>query len=305
MTTVLRLLAVLLFLTVLAGCGGEDENARSSDGGGSAAEPAPAALDPDAGPFAVRDTAAEDDAVGDAADGTARQEVPREAKLIHRGHVSLESDDVRKARLEAQSVATKYDGEVTASETASDGEGETTFAHLVLRVPAESFAQASADLEKIGTLRESTTDTDDATTQVADVDARVKVQRASIDRIRTLLSAAKDIGDVVRIESELSRREADLDSLLAQQAYLADQTSRSTITVDISRTGEGPAEDRDGFIGGLQRGWDGLVGFTSGALLVVGVLVPWLPLVALVAALAWWGVRRLRPRRPAREPLAG
>lgn len=288
MKTARRILALLLFLTVLAGCAGRtDENAATSDGGGAAAEPAPGAFDRDGAPQAQGEEAAD----------TARQVVAREAKLIHRGHVSLEAEDVRKARLEAQSVATKYDGDVTESETASDAEGETTFAHLVLRVPAESFAKASADLEKIGTLRESTTDTEDATTQVADVDARVKVQRASIDRIRTLLSAAEDIGDVVRIESELSRREADLDSLLAQQAYLNDQTSRSTITVDISRTGDGPAEDRDGFMGGLQRGWDGLVAFTSGALLVVGVLVPWLPLIALAVALAWWGVRRLRPRR--------
>ncbi len=289
MKTALRLLALLLFLTVLAGCaGGNDENGAMSDSGGAAAEPAPPALDRDGAP----DARAEEEAAD-----TARQEVPREAKLIHRGHVSLESDDVRKARLEAQSVATKYDGDVTESETASDAEGETTFAHLVLRVPAESFAKASADLEKIGTLRESTTDTDDATTQVADVDARVKVQRASIDRIRTLLSAAKDIGDVVRIESELSRREAELDSLLGQQAFLADQTDRSTITVDIARIGEGSSEEKAGFVGGLQRGWDGLVGFTNGALLVVGVLVPWLPLIALAVVLAWWGARRLRPRR--------
>lgn len=285
-----RHLVALLLLLALTGCGASTE----SDAGGDALRadqdaPAPAAV--------ARDAAAAEGAEQAYDEQAAPRTEVSKAALIQRGTVTAEAKDVHRARLAAQSVATRYDGEVTASETASDADGEATFAHLVLRVPSASFARAMADLEKIGTLRDSTTDTEDVTTQVKDVDARVKVQRASIDRIRSLLSAARDIGDVVRIESELSSREAALDSLLQQQAHLADQTSRSTIAVDISRVGEGPSPDRGGFLGGLERGWDGLVGFTSGALLVVGVLVPWLPLIALAVALVWWGARRLRPRR--------
>ena len=37
------------------------------------------------------------------------------------------------------------------------------------------------------------------------------------------------------IESELSQRQADLDSLEQQAAYLADQTSMSTIVVSIDQ----------------------------------------------------------------------
>lgn len=288
-----KLLAVLAVCcaTLLAGCGG------AANDGADAATPASS----DSGMVAPESAELSDGDEAKAYDSAGRTDADppaRQSALVNTGHVSLSADDVQKARLQAQSVADRHGGEVTESETSSDEDGKASYARLVLRVPAKSYADALADLEEIGTLRDSSSSTEDVTTQVIDVEARVKVQRASIERIRTLLSAAKDIGDIVRIESELSRREAELDSLLGQQAHLADQTSRSTISVDISRTDEDePEEDRDGFLGGLERGWDALVAFTSGALLVLGAVIPWLPLVAVVLAAGWWVVRRVSLRR--------
>ena len=74
------------------------------------------------------------------------------------------------------------------------------------------------------------------TTQVLDIDVRVEAQQRSIDRIQVLFDHATTIKDIVSIEGELSRRQADLASLEAQQNYLADQTSMSTITLAIERT---------------------------------------------------------------------
>ena len=61
---------------------------------------------------------------------------------------------------------------------------------------------------------------------------------------RTLLDRAQNLRDIVLIESELTRRQADLDSLEHQSAYLADQTSLATITVDIDHATEGGRRGR-------------------------------------------------------------
>src|SRR3546814_20955289 len=76
-----------------------------------------------------------------------------------------------------------------------------------------------------------------------------------------LLAQADDIAQLVRIESELSTRQANLDSLNQQQTWLKDQTSMSTITVNIAHTSapeEKEDEEHSAFVGGLIGGWDAL-----------------------------------------------
>ena len=76
---------------------------------------------------------------------------------------------------------------------------------------------------------------EDVSTQVIDTGVRVQLQRRSIDRISLLLDRASSIRDIVNIERELSRREADLGSLEKRQTFLRDQSQQATVTVSIER----------------------------------------------------------------------
>ncbi len=98
----------------------------------------------------------------------------------------------------------------------------------------------------------------DVTEQVVDVESRIASQRASLERMRTLLAKANTIGEIVSVETELTRREADLESLLAKQKNLALQTELATLALTLTAKGEEPvAEDPDrGFLAGLKGGWD-------------------------------------------------
>jgi hypothetical protein len=109
---------------------------------------------------------------------------------------------------------------------------------------------------------------------------------------------------VVSIESELSQRQADLASLEAQQRYLADQTSLSTITLSVERTAKAkpepkPDTDDAGFLAGLSGGWKALKSFLVAMATVAGALLPWLVLALVLAVPAWPLIRRLRRRQPA------
>ena len=87
---------------------------------------------------------------------------------------------------------------------------------------------------QVGVLRSSNRGSEDVTTQVIDTGVRVRAQEASLKRVELLLAEASDLKDVIWIESQLTSRQAELDSLKSQQSWLTDQTSLSTITVDIS-----------------------------------------------------------------------
>jgi hypothetical protein len=63
------------------------------------------------------------------------------------------------------------------------------------------------------------------TTEIIDTNVRVAAQKRSIKRMTELLNQAASISDIVAIESQLASRETVLESLVAQQAWLRDQTS--------------------------------------------------------------------------------
>ena len=112
---------------------------------------------------------------------------------------------------------------------------------------------------------------------------------------------------MLSLESELARREADLASLKAQQAYLEDQTSLSTIQLTLLRPlpkPQPPDGENTGFVGGLTVGWDALVGLVTVLLTAFGVLVPLLLLLLPAGLIAWWLLRRVVRRQPAASPPA-
>lgn len=312
-------LVALLALLVLAGCGtGSSEDLM---GGESMAEPmmddatmrgqveevAGGAMDSTSASMGDGDMAAADVAEAATEEGA---EGGREAAIISTGTVSLRADDVGDARFEVQKVVDRVGGQVTDSETRTDDDGEVRTARLVLRVPSAEFTETMDALEKVADLEASSTTSEDVTTQVVDTNVRIRVQRQSIARIEQLLDRAGSIRDIVAVERQLTDREARLNSLLRQQAYLADQTSLSTITVHLQRhrvdePGQTEPEDDDGFLAGLSAGWAALGTVAVGLATVAGALLPFLG-VALVLGLPGWllvrgAVRRRRTEGPA-EP---
>ncbi len=60
----------------------------------------------------------------------------------------------------------------------------------------------------------------------------------SLDNLQRYQRDAKDVKDLLDFEEKITARQAELQSLEAQQAYLADQTSMSTITLHLSTPGQ-------------------------------------------------------------------
>jgi hypothetical protein len=225
---------------------------------------------------------------------------PTKKAVISTGNVQLISDDVEKAVFDVQALVDEYAGEITDRETGTDDEGEVRTARLVVRIPAKDFDAAFIDLEKVADLRKSTSTSEDVTTQVIDNRVRIRAQRRSLRRVEVLLDRALSIRDIVSIEAQLTRRQADLDSLEQQQAYLQDQTTLSTITVNIQRTEDEPAKKKEkddaGFLAGLDAGLKALVVFGTGLATIAGALLPWAIVLLVLGGPLWLLLRRLRRR---------
>ena len=207
-----------------------------------------------------------------------------------------------------QRVVDAQGGDVTEEQTDTDEDGEAVYARLVVRVPAGRFGDAMTALEAVGDLRGSDRTSEDVSTQVIDTEVRVRAQEASLERVEQLLARAQGLKEIIWIESQLTTRQAELDSLKQQQAWLADQTRDSTIVIDISRTPEEEQpeeEDEAGFLAGFSGGMEALGAVAVGLATIAGALLPFAVVLLLLGLPAWLVVRRsVRRRRTSATPPA-
>ena len=124
--------------------------------------------------------------------------------------------------------------------------------------------------------------------------------KASLDQLRALLAKTTDLNQIIALETEIARRQADLDSLQAQLNALDKKVAMSTVSVTLVTAANVvvPEEDSSGFLGGLRSGWKAFLGASSGALMVLGAVLPFVVLLAIVAVpLLWWRRRRSEQQR--------
>ncbi len=173
------------------------------------------------------------------------------------------------------------------------------FGTLTLSVPADKLDTALDQLSKqVGTVLRRNTSSQDVTAQYVDTESRLKTMRASVERVRALMAQAKDIGQVVALESEMSRRQADLESLESQLAALKTNVERSMLAVSLSTPGNEPTTD-NGFLAGLQSGWNAFATSAAELFKGIGAVLPFAIFFALIGSpLAMWWRRRVANRPP-------
>lgn len=222
---------------------------------------------------------------------------------IKTASIGLHSSKVGDVVTSVESVAASQGGFVDSENTQTDSHGVATSSFLTLKVPVDNFDATVAAVATLGSLSSKKITTEDVTGKVADVASRVSSARDSIAQLRLLFGHATKLSDIITLESELSSRESDLEALEAQQRALTEQTTLSTVSVQVSRTATvaPPVKHTDhatGFFGGLKQGWNALstsfvaVSHGLGAALPLGLTL------ALIALVGWVVVRRLpMPRR--------
>ncbi|MGO9155529.1 DUF4349 domain-containing protein, partial [Mycobacterium sp.] len=165
---------------------------------------------------------------------------------------------------------------------------------LVVRIPADKLDGVLADAKKLGTVESMSIGRSDVTSQRVDLDARIEALQTSVNRLLQLMGRAGNVADLLAAESSLTQRQAELDSLRAQRAALGDQISYATINVNLSAK---PTVTQGGFVGALQHGWQSLLSAVHGVVVTVGFVIPWIPVLAVLALVIVLVLRRKPFRR--------
>ena len=319
----------LVFTAVaLAACsgGGASSAGVQPAAGQAAVQPAdPAAKDvaaagPMAGPGAPNAAAA----APEAARAGAGADTVAEPKIVRTAAIALTVETIGPATAKIRAAVAGFGGHlVTEAVNTTDavpqnptGPGTANsvtlprlgnYGQLTFAVPADKLDAAIEAVGQHGTVVQRTASSQDVTATYVDTEARIATMTASIARIRGLMTQTQNITQIVELEAQLADREARLESMQAQLRSLKDRVAMSQLTVVVS-TNAGAAVlpvEQAGFLTGLKQGWSAFVKSVTSLLTVLGALLPWL----LVLALLGWPVLRWRRRRssasvapPAREP---
>ncbi|WP_420625259.1 DUF4349 domain-containing protein [Candidatus Poriferisodalis sp.] len=115
------------------------------------------------------------------------------------------------------------------------------------------------------------------------------------DRVVTTLTEPVSEG---RIAGRVATRGLDVDVQLRAVPVTADGDDLAQLarTVGLHLYVE-EDDSPPGFGDALSGGWDALVAVGNGVLLIIGALLPFLPVIAIALWVAWWWLRRRRARR--------
>jgi hypothetical protein len=222
-------------------------------------------------------------------------------QLVRTADVSVTVPDVDRAAAIALDAATAAGGRLDSDDRG--GARSDRHAHLVLRVPPAGLAALLKRVVGLGQETSRTEQGQDVTAAVADVGARVAQLQISVGRLQDFMRRAGSLADLLTLESQLTQRESDLQSTIAQQRALADDVQLATLTVDLTATAppvRRHAAGPPGFGSALLASLHGL--WLAGRVTVAGLgyLVPALVILGPVGFVVL-RVRR-RNRRPAPEP---
>lgn len=232
----------------------------------------------------------------DAAPGPTQSATPPRS-LAKTAALTVRVTDVDAQADRAIRMVTAAGGDVLAD--MRSGSGGRASAELTLEVPPAALEVQLGALAGLGEQVSRTSSTDDVTQQVVDVASRLTSMRASLARVRALYAQATSISDVIKLESELATREANLESLEAQQHDLALRTARARITLQLlAKHAAAPASRPAGPGTGFARGWHAFLTSARWTVGAFGTVLPFLLLAGALATFALWWRRRAQAGRP-------
>ena len=227
------------------------------------------------------------------------------SSIIYTAQLTVRAKDVGSAAAQAAQIVQGVGGYVS-SETASadpDHPSEAT-ANVQLKIPVASYPATLGQLAgRLGTQLSLQQQAQDVTQQVADVNSQVASDQAAITQLRTLLSHAGSVGDLLSVQNQINDEESSLESMQAQQRALSHETTYATVTLSLLGPKAKPLVHRPQapptLAGGFGAGWHAMRVTVSWTLAFLGAIAPFAVIAAVAGYVIYRARRRLIRRRPA------
>jgi hypothetical protein len=233
---------------------------------------------------------------------------PDQQLIVYTGTLDIDVPDVDAALGAAQHLVTGLGGYVASSRVSNSGSDVS--AYVIYRIPAARWDEALSGLRG---LAEKVTDeqigSEDVTSQVVDLDARIANARTTEAALQAIMDRAQTITDVLKVQQELSKIRGDIESMTAERDYLAGRAAFGTLEVAynvpvtasaVAAEGWDLGREIDAALASLVRIGQWL------ASVIVWVVIVLLPVVLPLLVLAWiayrlrrrWLISHPRPAAP-------
>jgi len=153
-------------------------------------------------------------------------------KLITRGSLIIEVTDFKKARTALDSLVKLHKGFIV--EEIAGRPDDMMETKVVIKLLPEQFYDFLKNVEPLALhVVNRTIETQDVTQKYTDLESRLKAKEDVVNRYREILKGAKDVTDILTIESKMAVVLEDIESMKGQIRYYNEQIGLSTMTVNM------------------------------------------------------------------------
>ena len=155
--------------------------------------------------------------------------------IVRTGLLDLQVTDVPRAVEAATREIEAAGGYLSDSE--QTGEGQEVSASATYRIPVEAWSSTLAAIRSLA-IKVVAVEirTDDVTTQVVDLRARIANLEVTERAMQAIMAQATKIDDILKIQKELTSIRGDIEEAVARKKGFEDQAAYSTLTVRFGLT---------------------------------------------------------------------
>lgn len=226
---------------------------------------------------------------------------PRFVALRHRLEIVEPSSGLAKSIEAVVAFCGTIQCEVLSSSVTNETAVLSPSGNIAARVAPQDLNKFLDFVGKQGKIAQHSTESEDKTAAVVDVEAKLKNQTDFRDSLRKMLTKpGVSVADLLQIQEKLAEAQAELDSEATQRKILANETEK--VYVEIAFHAEQRTISRGAFasVGEALRDFGSVLGDSLAALITaIAAIIPWL--IVIVPGL-WFlikAIRRFRERRRA------
>jgi hypothetical protein len=223
--------------------------------------------------------------------------------------LNMSVKDFNAARTSVDRIVRGHQGYVSSLHLSTEKGAPQTLSAKVM-IPAAQLDAALADLKAIGRVEQEQQGGEEVTSQVVDLDARLKNARETETQLMDILrSRTGKVADVLEVEKEMARVRGEIETMQAEQKQLRERVDFGSIDLNIAeeyqaQIGGGPwlagRQIRNALVDGYHAAVDGLVSVCVFLLTVGPSLFLWGLVLFLPARWAWRRWQKSRAQSEAR-----
>jgi Domain of unknown function (DUF4349) len=151
-------------------------------------------------------------------------------QIIKTGTLALQVDGIDAALANATQKIASLGGYTGGSQR--QGDGDKASASVTYRIPAQRWDDALVALRGLATkVLGEQTQTEDVTTKIVDLSARITNLQATEQALQGIMLKATKISDILAVQAQLTDTRGQIEQATAERKHLTEQAAFSTLTV--------------------------------------------------------------------------